>query len=1053
MKRLSTPLEEMAAHYAVVVVGSGYGGGVAAARLARTGQAVCLLERGQEIPVDQFPDTREALRAQFQGDLPDRPPPENRFGSRQGLFDCHVDQDMGVLRACGLGGTSLISAQVIDEPSPDVFNESCWPRALIDDLEDGLRSGFDRAIEALDPGCFSPLTETPSRARAVEQAAEAAGFSTDFPRLAITERDRVNAFGIPQGGCLQCGECLAGCRRGAANTVAQTYLQDAWQHNADLFTGVMVRRVERTFDGRQWRVYYVVATDDADFITQADERFVTADCVVLSAGALGTTEILLRSADHGLSLSPVLGQRFSGNGNRFGVSWNGESPAGMTGSNDSPERAGPAVSRRIDLRAGRPLDEQLVIHDIALPSSMADDYVAALSRAEAGQGSGEGGLQRRWRKWLDWFGVSNRGALAHSSLFLACGHDSAAGSIALHDDQLRIQWPGAAAEAVFDCADKALKALADAVGAVNLNAVKWQREQASPIITWHPLGGCPMGNDADSGVVDHAGRVFHGDADGVHEGLYVTDGSILPMSLGTAPALTIAALAERNAALIARDMGWTISETAPIYSDRLESEHLSARLQRELRGYWLPGSGSHADFRIAADTGRDHGHIVEMTLRMTAEDLEQALTDERLVMTISGEVFAPRLGDDRLTIQRGEMTLRARAGDSSRHMEYRGLLEAPGGKRWRFRALGQVSGFTPELVEESTHLYITIESDEDDGEEAGNGIVSLSPERLVAEMGHIAIIGAGSREESGQWLQRMGQLLYGPLWAVHGPVSPLGDKLRFTRPLRCGAPQWRGVDTPDGATLQLLNYPGDGQPVLLIHRPGASSRLYSLDTLNTCLVEALHAQGRDVWLLDDRSSAFHHDPDREAGRTALKQLAEIDYPEALAWLRRATGAKAIDVIAEGAGADLMLVALMKNPSLARTAVLIQPATPDASDATQGNAMNPAARALAAPHDEPESRAISRQATEMLTKAIAQPPPQPLPPITAIHGEKSLYPATDQVLQLLRHLREHCGPQGFEHHVAHGYHALDCLLGRDASTDIYPHVIHALDAEKLPGNEV
>ena len=144
MQRLSLPLESMKSHYTVVVVGSGYGGSIAASRLARAGQAVCVLERGRELVPGEYPDTEaEALR-ELQVDLP-----LTHMGTRTGLYDFRVNPDINVFVGCGLGGTSLVNANVALEPEPRVFENSAWPQALRDDITKGLKYGFERANEML----------------------------------------------------------------------------------------------------------------------------------------------------------------------------------------------------------------------------------------------------------------------------------------------------------------------------------------------------------------------------------------------------------------------------------------------------------------------------------------------------------------------------------------------------------------------------------------------------------------------------------------------------------------------------------------------------------------------------------------------------------------------------------------------------------------------------------------------------------------------------------------------------------------------------------------
>ena len=128
MARLSSPIEQLKSHYQIVVIGSGYGGGITASRMARAGQEVCVLERGKEFqPGDfdkdhnlikhgEYPDTEaEALR-EVQVDLP-----KLHTGSRTGLYDLRVNDDISVFVGCGLGGTSLLNANVALQADERVF--------------------------------------------------------------------------------------------------------------------------------------------------------------------------------------------------------------------------------------------------------------------------------------------------------------------------------------------------------------------------------------------------------------------------------------------------------------------------------------------------------------------------------------------------------------------------------------------------------------------------------------------------------------------------------------------------------------------------------------------------------------------------------------------------------------------------------------------------------------------------------------------------------------------------------------------------------------------
>src|SRR5437762_812000 len=140
MGRLSYPIEEIKDHYTVVVVGSGYGGGIAASRLARAGQQVCVLERGKEFQPGEYPDTDMEALPEMHGDFP-----EGHVGARNGLYEFHVNADINVFKGCGLGGTSLVNANVSLPPEPRVFDDPRWPAALRKDVDTLIQEGFEHA--------------------------------------------------------------------------------------------------------------------------------------------------------------------------------------------------------------------------------------------------------------------------------------------------------------------------------------------------------------------------------------------------------------------------------------------------------------------------------------------------------------------------------------------------------------------------------------------------------------------------------------------------------------------------------------------------------------------------------------------------------------------------------------------------------------------------------------------------------------------------------------------------------------------------------------------
>ena len=122
MRRLSRPIEQLRGSYDAIIVGSGYGGGVSAARLARAGLKVAVLERGREFVTGEFPAKFPEMRNNFRIS-------KNKLttGPENALYDVRLGDDMHILVGCGLGGGSLVNAGVALRPDRRVFDYPVWP--------------------------------------------------------------------------------------------------------------------------------------------------------------------------------------------------------------------------------------------------------------------------------------------------------------------------------------------------------------------------------------------------------------------------------------------------------------------------------------------------------------------------------------------------------------------------------------------------------------------------------------------------------------------------------------------------------------------------------------------------------------------------------------------------------------------------------------------------------------------------------------------------------------------------------------------------------------
>jgi cholesterol oxidase len=528
-ERLSSSPDALRSYYDVVIVGSGYGGGVAASRLARARQSVCVIERGREVVTGEFPSRLPELRRELQingGKM--------RSGSRTGLYDFRLGADIHVLVGCGLGGGSLINAGVALKPEPRVFADPAWPEAIRDGL---LDLGFARAATMLRPtrhGIASSLTKY----RSLKAASACFGTSPVIAPVAVSFEANVNPAGVAQEACTLCGDCCSGCNVGAKNTISMTYLPDAHHHGAEMYTELTVTHVAK--QGRGWRVSFRPTADP-----DAAPKTVDAKTIVLAAGTLGSTEILLRSREQGLKLSDRLGEGFSANGDIIAFALGKETKVNAIGvghpAKFDGDPVGACVTGQIELPNPDNFEHGLTIQEGVLPSALAPllpvFFISGGRLLGAAQSLIKGVYQ---------------GPLTHLHTFFVVSHDEAKGRIYLDKGVAKVDWPNVAEQGVYTRVDEALTKAAVSVGARYIKSPLAATASGTKPATAHPLGGCGMGDDASHGVVNHKCQVFS-KGESVHAGLYVCDGSVIPRSIGVNPLLTITALTERAMVHFARD--------------------------------------------------------------------------------------------------------------------------------------------------------------------------------------------------------------------------------------------------------------------------------------------------------------------------------------------------------------------------------------------------------------------------------------------------------------------------------------------------------------------
>jgi cholesterol oxidase len=518
--------------YDAVVIGSGYGGGVAASRLARMGLRLAVLEQGRIWRPGDFPVSGKARLATLR--LTGRAP---KLGDPAGLYYLSVGKGLTVFGASGLGGGSLINAGVVLRPDLGRLREAGWPDAVV---SDGLLlKGLERA-EAMLGVAPVPRPERFAKFAGMRRAAEASGRSVQLPAMTISHRPGANAAGVMQYACRHCGDCWSGCNVGAKNTVGITYMADAIDHGAAVFCESRAQSISKTESG--WEIVV------QDLSRAGASRRIEAPILVLAAGTLGTAELLLRAQQRGLKLSAKLGEKFSANGDDLVFADKLDEPVNAIATGFPPQAprgtapVGPHSMALIDLG-----DEHgpVWVHDGTMMALM-----AALAPLENLLKLKVWNAVRLLKEGI--YGAE----MIRSQILYVVAHDDASGRLRLQNDHVIVDWPGYSNAPERVRAEQKVKGMIESMGGVFVGNPFAMAAFGGNRIIAHPLGGCAMGETVEQGVVGPDGRVFDPTKGprGVHDGLYVCDGAAVPSAIGVSPLLTITALAERAMILAAEQL-------------------------------------------------------------------------------------------------------------------------------------------------------------------------------------------------------------------------------------------------------------------------------------------------------------------------------------------------------------------------------------------------------------------------------------------------------------------------------------------------------------------
>ncbi|MFD6893737.1 GMC oxidoreductase [Rhodococcus sp. NPDC060086] len=505
----------------VIVVGSGFGGAVAALRLAEQGRRVLVLEQGRRHSRADFEAARRDPRRYLW--LPE-------LGLR-GFFWQRVFAHVGIIGGSGVGGGSIVWAGVLLEPEEEFFTDRAWPnsekgwRAELAEHYGTAARMLGRTIAPFS-GPMDEHLRSVSRALGVESTYGPTPMAIYFGDEGATVPDPFfGGDGPDRTGCRLCGGCLIGCPYGSKNTLDLNYLWLAEQRGAEI-------RVEQ-------HVTSVIALAGGDYEVRlgSGERL-RAPEVVLAAGVLGTVELLFRSRTNGglPRVSDRLGDHVRTNSEAI--------TAVLADDVDVDLTRGPTISSEFYPDDSTHVTQNRYVGgwhmrfqvgplvDGADPRLRRRSAAAALLRNPARQ------IRTMFaRNFIERLSVFTVMQNVESEIRL----DYARSPIRPWRKVLRSRAvAGRRAPSYLPQANAVARAFAESIGGRPLNLLL--ESIGGKSITAHILGGAAIGSDADHGVIDTDHQVFG------HPGLYVVDGSAIPANVGVNPSLTITAMAERFAA-------------------------------------------------------------------------------------------------------------------------------------------------------------------------------------------------------------------------------------------------------------------------------------------------------------------------------------------------------------------------------------------------------------------------------------------------------------------------------------------------------------------------
>ncbi|KAK6147228.1 hypothetical protein DH2020_018140 [Rehmannia glutinosa] len=808
-----------------IVVGSGYGGSVAACRMSMAGFKVCLLEKGhkweaQDFPTDCF-KMMSAVRV------------ENRnlgvdLGPQDALFQVCIQDDALAATACGLGGGSLINAGLVLPTTVRARRDPKWPKAWEEDWDrcEALASDMLRAQSVPMKFQNSKIMEGVIGEEYDKNIDSPIKLSMNFDIEQVSD----SRMSQETGSCLACGNCLAGCPYNAKNSTDKTYLVSAIQAGCTIKTECEVQYMVRNKDDS--------SKEEGRFKTRSQRRwlvflnefdYIECDIVILSAGVFGTAKILFQSQLRGVPISHRLGSGLSCNGNSVAYLAGSSAPLNAAGLDRKQfsnipfhERPGPSISSSYTSSLG------FAIQSAVIPTA----YPSFLFKGITTYGWQSGyGFLYGVTDWLKHVLGLNHG---QDMVLNAIGHDDSSGKLTFEKDTNRILFQPPH-DHLLPRKVEAFQKLAKKLGGV----LFMPRFRSTSV---HLLGGCIASSDVSSGVCNSDGQVFDKTSPtGVHPGLYICDASLIPCSVGINPCLTITTASEHVSRRLVQDaIKKNIGNFVDINFDKKPGSIYKGKMKRifdsevvttEIMRGQVGGMPCTAYLKLKFQTSS----VVDKTNNATGEKAHPLLRGK-----VGGYIECRAIEMDKMYIIHGEIDLCETdiRTPYTQYMHYRLLVAASSGSRYVLEGRKIMNPYLLALYawRESTTLNVTLRKITDNmlGEDVMNlkGKLHISFLELLKS---VFALEGGSRYD------------------------------KFT--IRCQ--HWECSHSGRQLKQEKRKY-----PALLIN--GYATESYCLPTEQDDLVRTFLKDGHDVWLLHARvhwSNSSNH--------FSVEDIGRLDIPAAI----------------------------------------------------------------------------------------------------------------------------------------------------------------------------